>query len=191
METTNHQASLDHIIQALENKEQMDSLYYLVQKLPEFTNAIQSMEDKLSFLTSVMQDKESLHQLGNEVEQKVEQLHINQAHLDALLQIVHLLPSLVPMMKRLDEIIAFATDFLGDQQSIEYTLNGLNDVVPIQETVEVIQETNQRFRNNQDNTSISLYGMYRLLKDPTVQKGFRYVETLLQVIQNRTQSMEE
>ncbi|MBS4190302.1 hypothetical protein KHA94_08805 [Bacillus sp. FJAT-49705] len=185
MEATQKQSTLENILRELENKEQMDSLYYLVQKLPDFTSRIQAMDDKLEFIESIIGDKQSLSTLSQEVEEKVEKLHINQEHFAALLEIVHLLPRLVSLMKKTEEISLFINDFLKDTTSVEYALKGINDIVPLDKAVGVIKETNEQFKEDKSSPNFSLYGMYRLLKDPTIQKGFRYLELLLGIINNK------
>lgn len=185
METTQKDNNMDDIIKELEKEEQMDSLYYLVQKLPEFTEKIRFAEDKLDFLESVMNDKQSITSLGQEVEEKVGKLHLTQEHLDALVEIIHLLPRLVPMLKKLEEVTLFINDFLSDSKSVEYALKGLDDLVPVSKASDIITETNERFEEEQDSSNVSLFDMYRMLKDPTVQQGFKYVRTLLDVVNKK------
>lgn len=185
MGTDERASKLDDILQALEAEEQIDSLHYLVQKLPEFTSAIRSMEDKLSFIESVMKDKQSLNTLGEAAEEKVDNLHLNQEHFDAILEIAQLLPRLVPMMKKAEDVTLFVNDVLSDTASVEYALKGLNDILPLEKGVEIMNETNERFRADESEANVSIVGMYRLLKDPTIQKGFKYMETLLDVVNEK------
>lgn len=184
META-QKSNLDHLLRELENEEQIESLYYLVNRLPEFTSAIRSMEDKLAFVASVMEDKQSLRTISQEMEEKVEKLHLNKEHFDAMLQMVHLLPRLVPMMQKLDEVTTFINDVVTDKDSMEYAISSLNDIVPIEKGIEVIKETNEQFKADKSTPNVSLLGMYRLLKDPMVQNGFKYIETLLDVIRKK------
>lgn len=185
MKTVEKDTNLGQVLQALENEEQLESLHYLALKLPEFTAAIRSMEDKLSFLGSVLEDKESLSALGQEVEEKVEKLHLNKEHFDAMIQIVHFLPRLVPMVQKLDEVVTFANDVLTDKESVEYAMSSLNDIVPIEKGIDIIKETNKQFKEDKRTPNMSVFGMYRLLKDPMVQNGFKYLETLLDVMKKK------
>ncbi|KON87634.1 hypothetical protein AF332_12875 [Sporosarcina globispora] len=184
METT-QKPDLTNILQVLENDEQMKSLYYLLNKLPEFTSAIRSMEEKLAFIGSVMEDKQSLNTLGEALEEKVEKLQLDQEHFDAILNMVHLLPRLVPMVKRLDEIATFINDVLADKESIKYAINSLSDIVPLEKGLDIIKETNEQFKVNNSSSNISIFGIYRLLKDPMIQNGFKYIEILLDVIRKK------
>lgn len=182
METNQKHYGLEGVIQELENQKQIDSLYYLVQKLPDFVSRIQVIDDKLDFIESVIEDKQSLSAISNEIEEKIENLHINEEHFTALLELVHLLPKLVPLLKRADEIFEFANDFLTDKASVEYALEGLKDTVPLGKASSIISKTNEHYNKNKNSASFSIYGMYRLLKDPTVQKGFCYLESFLEVV---------
>lgn len=185
METVEKASKLDDILQTLEKQEQIDSLHYLVQKLPEFTSTISAMEEKLAFVDAVIKDKQSLGMLGQQVEEKVGNLHLNQAHFDAMLEIAHLLPRLVPMMKKTEEVAMFVNDVLSDTSSVEYALKGFNDILPLEKGMKIINETNERFHADESTANVSLVGMYRLLKDPTIQKGFKYMETLLDVVNKK------
>ncbi|GAA0593185.1 hypothetical protein GCM10009001_06640 [Virgibacillus siamensis] len=185
METTETDSQLEDILRELKEREQLDSLHYLVQKLPEFTHTIRSIDDKLSFVNDVINDQQSMNTVGREVDEKIDKLHLNQEHFDALLEMVQLMPSLVPMMKKLDDVTLFVNEFLSDTTSVEYALKGLNDIVPIEKGLEVIHETNNRFNRDGDTTNVSILSMYRLLKDPVMQKGFKYMETLLDVVKEK------
>jgi uncharacterized protein YjgD (DUF1641 family) len=185
MGTTEQTSKLEDILQELEAEKQMESLHYLVQKLPEFTTAIRSLEDKLAFVDGVINDKQSLDALGAEVEEKVGNLHLNQEHFDAMLEIAHLLPRMVPIMKKAEDITLFVNDILADTDSVEYALKGVNDILPIAKGIKIINETNDRFHADQSEANVSIVGMYRLLKDPVIQKGFKYMETLLYVVKEK------
>src|SRR5699024_11846622 len=67
----------------LERPEQLASLHYLVERLPEFTETVRSVEDKLDFVQSVLSDKQSLQSMSEEAEKKIDSLQIGQEHLDA------------------------------------------------------------------------------------------------------------
>lgn len=177
--------NMDQLKVDLEQKEQMEALHYLVQKLPDFTKRIQDLDDKLSFAESVFHDKQSMELLGDEFEEKVDQLNLSKEHFDAVLEMMHMLPKLMPLIKQLEEITAFVTDAATDPESVDYALKGLNDVIPVEKSKQVIQETNTRFQEQSEMPDLSMMKMYQLLKDPTVQKGLKYVKTMLDVVNNR------
>ncbi len=183
--THTNETKLESIIETLERPEQLESLHYLVEKLPEFTETVRSMEDKLDFVQSVLNDKQSLQSISDEAEQKLDTLDIGQEHLDAMIEMAQMMPKIVPMVKKAEEISTFVTDLFSDTDSVEYVLKGVNDVVPIQKGLDIVQETNERFQADTTTPNVSLLQMYRLLKDPVVQKGFKYVETMLDVVKEK------
>jgi len=185
MNITKTDTDFDVVLQELEKSEQMDSLFYLVKKLPEFTAAIQSIEDKLSFVTNTINDKHALNSLVNDAEEKVESLHLNKDHLEAMVTLIQFLPKLVPLINRLEEWTLFITNTLGDSKSVDYLIRGLDDVIPVQKGIEMMKETNKRYQENKDTGQISILRMYRILKNPAIQKGFKYLETLLEVINKK------
>ena len=183
--TQTNETKLESIIETLERPEQLESLHYLVEKLPEFTETVRSVEDKLDFVQSVLNDKQSLQSMSEEAEKKIDSLQIGQEHLDAMIEMAQMMPKIVPMVKKAEEVFTFVTDVLSDTESVEYVLKGVNDVVPIQKGMDIVAETNQRFKADTSTPNVSLLQMYRLLKDPVVQKGFKYVETMLDVVKEK------
>lgn len=180
----NDRYEMERIIQELEKQEQLNSLHYLVQKLPDFVNAIQAMEGKLSFIQSVLEDKISTQNIVEDFENRWNSLHITSEHADSLIKMVQILPRLVPLLEKMEEMILFAQNVWQDKQSVEYLTNSLKDVVPVGKGIDILQETNERFALQRDE-NINILRMYRLLKDPLIQKGFRYIETLLDVIKSK------
>jgi uncharacterized protein YjgD (DUF1641 family) len=178
----NDRNEIESILRDLEKQEQLNSLHYLVQKLPEFVNVVQAMEGQLSFMQSVLTDKKSLTHLAEECENRWESLHITKDHTEALLKVTQLLPRVVPLLEKLEETILFVQNVWQDNKSVDYLVNSVKGAIPIQRGKEIIKETNERFAVEKD-TNINIFKMYKLLKDPIIQKGFRYVETMLDVVQ--------
>ncbi|GIN88563.1 hypothetical protein J6TS2_49490 [Heyndrickxia sporothermodurans] len=185
MNTTNMDTDFGGILQELEKTEQIESLSYLVKKLPEFTAAIQSIEDKLSFVTYTLSDEKGFNHLIKEAEEKVESLHLNKEHLEAMVSFVQCLPNLVQMINKLEEWMSFLTNTLGDSNSVDYLMRGIDEVIPMKKGIEIMKETNERYQENKDTGNISILRLYRLLKDPTLQKGFKYFELLLEVMNKK------
>lgn len=180
----NEQNDMEKILQELEKEEQLNSLHYLVQKLPEFVKATQAIEGQLSFIQSVLKDKQSLSTIATECERQWESWHITSEHVESLLKLTHSLPKIAAMLEKLEEAILFVENVFHDKKSVDYLVQSSMEFIPLQRGIEIINETNVRFSQDKD-TNINILKMYRLLKDPLVQKGFRYIETLLDVIQTK------
>lgn len=76
----------------------------------------------------------------------------------------------ISVASRLLRSASYVSDLLADTSSVEYLLEGMNDVVPIQKGMDIIQETNERFKEDESKSNMSILQMYRLLKDPTVKR---------------------
>jgi uncharacterized protein YjgD (DUF1641 family) len=81
-----------------------------------------------------------------------------------------------------------ATEVLTDGDMLEGVAHIVRDkATPFQEKLKeaasVAQEAKLRAEN--DTSRVSLFGLLRLLKDPTVQKNLRYVQAFLTVMSER------
>lgn len=186
MKETMTSTPITSVVQALEQQSQIESLQYLISKLPALTDSLQAIEGVLSFITESLKDTESLSRIVNDIEGKVPSLHINQSHIDAMFILVQKLPNLVPMIEKVEEFGLFASSVLTDKQSVQYFLDKTSESLHLQSGIDIIQETNKRFKEREKGNNISLMGMLRLLKDPSVQKGLKYTESLLMVINERS-----
>lgn len=174
------------VLMKLEKEEHVKSLHYLVDKLPEFVSAVKVMEKNVNFLVEALSDQKSLSMLVNDMEEKIGQLHIHEEHFEAITEMMQMLPRLVPMMKKVEDLALFAQDVLGDERTFDSIIEGVNEVVPLKKGAEIIKETNTHFKENKDMSPVSLFGLLRLLKDPAVQHGLKYIQSLLYVINNRS-----
>lgn len=179
-------SSLDSVVQELGKEEQMESLHYLIGKLPEITSSLKSIEGVLSFAVASLGDQQSLSRIVDDVEEKVEGMHLTKEHFDAMLTLVHKLPNLVPVINKVEEFGLFAADVLGDEKSVQYLIDQFSKTVQLDKGMEIVQETNERFKERENGPNVSLLGTLRLLKDPTVQKGLKYVESLLTVVNEKS-----
>lgn len=174
-----------NVLEELEQEEQIESLQYLVHKLPEFVSAIRVMEDKLTFLVDSLNDQKSLRLLVEETEEKVDNLNIHKEHLDAMVELVQMLPRFLPAIKKVEDMTLFIESVVGDEKTVNTLIEGFNDIVPVKEGAEIIEETNQHFEENEDTSTVSVFGLMRMIKDPTVQTGIKYAQSLLTVINQR------
>ncbi|MED0716582.1 hypothetical protein P4S80_09860 [Aeribacillus composti] len=184
--TLKKDSEIEAVLQELEKPEQIESMHYLVKKLPELTAAIQSVEEKIEFISYTLHDKKSLTNLVNQVEEKVESLHLTKEHLETIITMMQMLPRLVQLLGKAEELLLFVQNVITDSQSVEYALKCFKDIVPMEKGLHIIKETNERFKNEKDTSHVSLLRMYRLLKNPAVQNGFKYLEALLEVINKQS-----
>ncbi|MBW7651798.1 hypothetical protein [Anoxybacillus sp. ST4] len=169
------------MLQLLENDEQREALRYFIEKLPQLKDAMESVEEKIAVVQHVMNDKQSLEALFTEFEEKAAPFRLTTEHLEALATLVQLLPTLVQWLQKVEEFLSFATSVIDDRESMAYVIQGTKDIVPIEKGLNILKETNERFQRERDSSPVSLLRMYRLLKHPLIQDGFKYIETLLDV----------
>lgn len=179
----------DSQVQAiLENTEHIQSLLYLLNKLPELTAAVQLLEEKAAFVQHVLNDKQSLGAIIGEAEAKLESFHLTREHADAMIALAQKLPVLVESLENVEEWVLFVKQVVNDRQSLTYLAEGCGELPLVQAGADILKETNQRYRDEKDYANISLFRIYKLLKNPALVSGFRYLETLLEVIQKHSKS---
>lgn len=172
----------DDVLKGLEQDKQIESLAYLVEKLPDLVDTMKVVEDKADFLISSLSDQQSLSVLAEDTEKKINDLQIDETHFDAILKMTHMLPRLVPMMEQMDNIVAFLEDVATDEKTVSMLIDGMNDIVPIKESTEILEETNKHFKANSNQSDISIFGLMKMLKDPVIQDGLKYTQSLLHVV---------
>lgn len=174
------------VIAKLENEEQMASLQYLVEKLPTFVASMQVVEDKMAFVMSSLQDERSLRVMADEAEAKIDSLHINETHMNAMMDLVQLLPRLAPVVQQLDNVMSFAESVWGDKRTVDQLITTatetVNQYVPIEKGQEIIEETQEEFARTKDSAPISVFGLMKMIKDPVVQDGLKYMQAFLTVV---------
>ncbi|MBD3919738.1 hypothetical protein H8B09_13315 [Paenibacillus sp. PR3] len=166
----------------LESPEHKESLLYLINKLPELTDALQMLEDKTAFVRHVLSDKSSLSALADEAEDKWNSLQLSGEHASAILALTHKLPLLVESLEKAEEAASFVKQVVTDKQSLAYLAGSLKELPLVQEGTDILAETNLRYRNEQPYSKISIMRIFKLLKNPALVSGFRYFETLLEVV---------
>ncbi|OXM87044.1 hypothetical protein [Paenibacillus rigui] len=166
----------------LENPEHGEALLYLLQKLPELAAGVQFMEEKAAFVHNVLSDKHSLFSMASETEAKLKSFHLTGEHVDSLVALMQKLPALLEMLEKAEQWVQFAAQVATDKESVGYLAKGLEELPLVQAGADILKETNEKFHSETDYGSISLVRLYKLLKNPVLIRGFRYVETLLEVI---------
>lgn len=173
------------VLAKLESEEQLASLQYLVEKLPTFVDSLKVAEDKLAFVTASMQDDRSLKMIAAETEEKIERLHIDESHINAMMDLVQLLPRLAPIVQQLDNVMSFAQSVWGDKRTVDQLLTTtketVNLYVPIDKGQEIIEETKEEFARTKDSAPISVFGLMKMIKDPVVQDGLKMAQAFLTV----------
>lgn len=170
---------LSQITNLLTKEGNLDSLLYLVEKLPDLAKAVQTIDEGVAFTQNTLHDKASMNALFQEAEEKLEMDSLNTENFHALIKMFQLLPTVVPLMEKLIDVGTFVTETVQDKDSMESLFNEMSTVT---EPLDVLKETNRRVKEDKQLPSVSIFKLLHLLKDPTVRKGYKYVNTLLNVL---------
>lgn len=174
---------LADVMLKLEDEAQIASLQYLVEKLPTFVETLKVAEDKLDFITSSLQDEQSLKVIANDVEEKIERLHLTEQHVNAVMDLMQLLPRLTPLVQQLDNIAAFAESVWSDKRTVDQLLTTTKETVnlylPLDQGQEILTATKEEFARTKNNAPISVFGLMKMIKDPVVQDGLKMMQAFL------------
>ena len=169
----------------LSDQQTVESLTYLVSKLPEYTARMKQMEEPLLFIEEVLKDQEWLEQITDEAEQAIQSLKLTKESVSSLVRIIEILPIITPYLDKGIELAEFGRNTLKDPTSFQSITS---DIHPYIETVQkcggILQETNRRV-HMQETEKLSLFKVLALLKIPAVKRGFQYMKTFLQVLSEK------
>src|SRR5690625_7833038 len=93
----------------------------------------------------------------------------------------YLLLQFAPMMDQADRLMDFAQNVMEDEKTTQSFIDGINEVVPLKKGAEILEKTTEHFQENEDTTPISIFGLIRILKNPTVQLSLKDIHSLLYV----------
>lgn len=106
----------------------------------------------------------------------------------SLTELVEQLPKLAEMVTLMTKAYDVAQSLATDRVLIEDLKGGLGEFVkPIQDKAKGIASAAMEAsdRAQSDSTTIGLFGLLKMLKDPQVQKMFRFAQAFLEVMAER------
>ncbi|WP_219838729.1 DUF1641 domain-containing protein [Paenibacillus sp. R14(2021)] len=107
---------------------------------------------------------------------------------EALTALITNLPKTAELTVLLTKTYDLAARIAGDRVLIQDTLGGIKEVVkPIEKKVKHFASSaiEARERAEQDESTIGLFGMLRLLKDPELQRMLRFGQAYLDILSER------
>lgn len=182
--STEHAKNKSDLMSELEQPKVKESLLYLIDKLPDIHQAVQSVDSIVKFGQSVMEDEKTIEMY----EDRLSTYPIGYETIEAGIALLGKLPLLLQHVEMIEQITVFVQDVLGDEQSLEQISESINDLPGIEEgkgALEIISEIKER-AEFEEQEQISLFTLMKWLKDPTVQKGLHYTKTALTVIGEKT-----
>ena len=105
-----------------------------------------------------------------------------------LVTTVQMIPKITNIMKITSEMYDLAEELLKDTEMLEIFGEAMNGTTePIQDTIEdgvsLLHEAQERAEA--DTSNVGMIGLFRMLKDPTIQKNLRFMKALLATIAER------
>ncbi|WP_055747342.1 DUF1641 domain-containing protein [Brevibacillus choshinensis] len=181
--------SMDMGLEELADPEVQEAIAVLIRKLPRIKDAVLAAEQGVDLATSILQDKESLGSLFDRLGQKCAPYRVEKESILALFSLLEKMPKLLKYVNTIEQVADFVESVGQDKQSQEYLLKGMKGyIAPVTAQVEtgvaVFREAKERAKNNHE--AISIFGLLRLLKDPTVQKTLRFTQSLLEVLAEKS-----
>jgi uncharacterized protein YjgD (DUF1641 family) len=105
-----------------------------------------------------------------------------------LVTTVQMIPKITNIMKITSEMYDLTEALLKDTEMLEIFGEAMKGTTePIQDTIEdgvsLVHEAQERAEA--DTSNVGMIGLYRMLKDPTIQKNLRFMKALLAILAER------
>ncbi|MFF0826426.1 hypothetical protein ACFYU8_03490 [Brevibacillus sp. NPDC003359] len=189
MKDRKEQSSSDMFWEDLSDPEVQEAISILIRKLPKIKDTVLAAEEGLEVATSILRDQESLRYLFERVDGQLSRFSVEKESIDALFTLLEKLPKLVKYVSVLEQAADFLESLGNDKQSQQYVLSGMKAyIAPVSSQVEhgvaVFREAKVRAEGKSE--PVSVFRLFKLMKDPTVQKTLRFTQSLLEVLEEKS-----
>lgn len=167
----------------LNEPEVEESLIYLIRKLPEIQQSVESIENIVTLGQSFLQDKDTIDSFEN----RLRTYPIDAEAIEAGIMLIGKFPLLLQHVQLIEKATQFIQDVLGDEQSMEQINTSIQQLPFAKEgldALEVVKEVKERVAS-EPKENVSIFTMMKWLKDPTVQQGLHVAKTALTVLGER------
>lgn len=186
MSQTGNTSDLNKALIEMSKQENMEALLRIIDRLPEISKAIKSLEELSVFTLATLNDKQSIGELVENAEAQARTLGLSKDTAEALISLTQMLPQIVLLLKNTTVGIEFISGVLKDQESVQFLMK---EIEPAAEKVKGIAglfaETNRRCAEDTELPSLSIFKVVSLLKDENVRKGYKYLQTFLSVVSEK------
>lgn len=179
-----HIESVDSLSAALADPEVKQSITNLLHRLPELEKGIGSLEEVVDFGQALLANQPFI----DGVESKLAIQQLDTETLASLISLLEKLPSLIAAINKVEESLAFVTAISQDSESIDYlTEQASGYAVPVMEEGRKGLAFIAAVKNKaeQDQKRYTIFSIFKWLKDPAVQKGFRYINATLETLNEK------
>ncbi|MYL55489.1 hypothetical protein GLW08_19455 [Pontibacillus yanchengensis] len=170
-------------LQELEKPEVQESLTYLIKKLPDIQQAMDSVDHLVQFGQSVTKDQDAIQQL----EERITYSTLNEENIEAMIKLLGKMPMLFEMVERLEQMIVFVESVLGDRESLDSLYRSMSEQPVLQQGKDVLDklDTIKEKAESTPQENISIFAVLKWMKDPNVQKSLHYIQTALDVFNKK------
>ncbi|WCK52652.1 hypothetical protein PP175_14555 [Aneurinibacillus sp. Ricciae_BoGa-3] len=179
-------ANVSNIVAELANPEVQEALAGLIQKLPQIKGAVDKAEQGVAVAAAFANDNQSLNSIFEGIS-SISKL-ASKENLEALTTIIDSLPRIASMVTLLDSAAAKLEPILSNKDYLSNVMEAATVIAApvtekVQDSVSMVKEAKERAERN--DTTISLFGMLKLLKEPGVQKGLKFTQAMLDVMNEK------
>jgi uncharacterized protein YjgD (DUF1641 family) len=180
--------NINPLAEALSRPEIQASIANALENLTDFLEKYDAVNRMLTFANEVMKDKESLSQLLNGLKGEFPSVHLSRETLESALILLDKLPKISKYVQVMEQIFDTLESVATDKQSLGYLFNSAKEIVEplsskVQDGVSMIQEV--QIRAESITRPVTLFSVLKLLKDPSVQRGFQLFSAFLEVVGER------
>lgn len=170
----------------LSNPSVQEALTALIQKLPQINEALGKLEQGIGVISSLSTDTQMISNITEPISQ-ISKVALNKENVEALASIADKLPKIAQSLELLDKVVPII-EKVGQKENW-VAVAGLVEVLAapitdrVQDGMSVVKEAKQR--SEQNTSVVSIFGVLKLLKDPLVQDGLKFIQALLEVVNEK------
>lgn len=174
-------------VNELSNPEVQDALATLVQKLPQIKEAVVKLEQGLEVVTTLATDTDTINNIAQPISQ-VSKVALNKENINALLSLFEKLPKIAQAVEMLEKVTPFI-EVITKKENIVSVAEAADILIApvterVQEGMSMVKEAKARAQQRRDD--VGIFDLLRILKDPTVQDGLKFVQSFLEIIAEKT-----
>ncbi|UOF91183.1 hypothetical protein LSG31_02680 [Fodinisporobacter ferrooxydans] len=182
----------EELLRLLENDEISHALQTALEKLPKFMEQYSAMEKTVGVFQEITKYRTSITDLVTEFSSlgtsQLPEITIGNETLEAIATFINKLPKIAEYLTVMEELMDLAQTVLSDKKTMEFMFKGVQSMTEpmqtkIKEGISLVEEA--KIRANADSSTMSIFSVMKLLKDPMVQEGLKFTKAFLEVVSER------
>lgn len=178
----------DPLAEILSKPEIQASIASALEKLPGVLEKYDAFDRMVTFANEVLKDGASMEYLLSGLRGDLPPVQLNRETLESAVILLDKLPKIAKYVQMMEQLFDTVESVATDKQSLEYLVNGAKEMVEpwnskIRDGLSVVQEAQKRAAK--DHSSMTLFSLLKLIKDPSMQKGLHLVKAFLTILEER------